>query len=226
MDPNSNDLNMNPGCWVALLLLVAAVAGMARGVWLPDGDDDGPLRVIPGGSWRLTVPTDLKTVNGLCRIDDPRAVLRLDGDAAPLELPVEGVNQDTWGEDTEVVMVTVHGVPVISGRDEATLVFRFDLTQGADWVGRDATLHLTADVVHPFTDVDDVLVGSVLGSLSYEERTYEFVEESIPLHFVADKADEAAALERDRLFNFLFTVLALVAVALGVRSFKPEEASE
>lgn len=206
------------GCLIALVLLAVSVLGLARSCYLPSPDNE-VYEFAPGTPWMLTVSTDLATVKGLCRFDDAQAAMHVDGEASPVPVPMVCENQDSWGHTIEVDVFKVKGVPVTTGREDITLVFRFELPDRPGWVGRKGQLKASGTLVYPFFDFDDAVVGSVVGTAKWEERRLPY-EGEWDFQFTADNARYQAGVEQREFIDFLFVlagILAIVFAFIGAR---------
>ena len=218
------DESLPRGCLWSLLLMLVALFGFTRSCWMPVPSDQ-VFDLKPGQAWQLTVPTNLTTVKGLARFDDARAEVLLEppagkgGAAETLPITVRCDNQDDWRGGIDVDIVTVKGVPVISGREDVTLVFHFTFPDDPAWDGRSGTLKTTGTIVYPFYDYDDAVVGGVTGKIKWEQRTLAY-EGSWPVTFSIDGEARRKARDRESLWDMIFLGLGVVALVLAFRGAK------
>jgi tetratricopeptide (TPR) repeat protein len=178
------------------------------------GVTDPEFEIVQGESWKLSISTNLTTLNGLCRMSNVSATLRFDDDGSEHDVPVEGLNQDTWGADTEVSIVTVGGVPVVSGREDVKLRLKFQIPDLQAAIGRTGKLVTRALLTYPYYDIDQAMVGSFTGSISYENKTYDY-ESTSRVRIVETRSGDS-----DGGLDTLFVLILIVAVVLAFKNAK------
>jgi hypothetical protein len=227
-DAETEDEKVPKGCLIALLLLVVGIAGLNRSCFMPAKNDMNPV-LTPGTPWNLKVTTNISTVNGLGRVTENRATLKLDGTEEPIPLKITGTPRDTWGPSTEIDIVTVKGVPVSSGKKEIALRFEVTVPNRPEWLGKEGDLRVQSVVVYPTFDFGESVVGAHTESIAITEKTYDY-EATLRAKIATTDPEGAAARKREKNIDAVFTLLALLAVVIAVvatyRGVKADEAAK
>ena len=198
------------GCFIVILIVVGCLIFLY--FQNPNSVDGQRISLKPGSSWNLNLETDAGSPNGVYRLDNIEAYL-VDGTDS---IKIGVVDRDTLSKDfnnIEVEIVTLKGVPVISGKEDIVIKLKFDIPENEGWIQREATINFRAEVSYPYYDIVDATVGSMTGSVDMKTLSTPFQSQQDIL--ITDDVPE----DNDLLIRRAVVILLGVTILVGIILF-------
>ena len=120
---SANNKNSNAGCLVIFILVCACILFLS--LYNPNAVDGTVASLSPGTSWSLNLETNLESPHGAYRTKNLMAYLIHDADS--ITIPVKDADTTSKNfSNLSVAIITVKGVPVVSGKEQIVIKLKFD----------------------------------------------------------------------------------------------------
>lgn len=168
------DKKTSAGCLTIVLIVVACLLFLF--IQNPNAVDGERISLKPGSHWSLNLETDAESPNGAYRLENIKAYLVDATDSIEINV----IDRDTLSKDfnnIEVSIVTLKGVPVISGKEDIVIKLKFDIPSDDAWMNRPATIKINSEATYPYYDIVDATVGSMTGNIDMKTFSTPFKSE-------------------------------------------------
>ncbi|MGE0587501.1 MAG: hypothetical protein AB7O48_02940 [Cyclobacteriaceae bacterium] len=198
------------GCFLIIVIVVGCLIFLY--FQNPNVVDGERVKLKPGSTWNLNLETDAESPNGVYRLNKLDAYL-VDGNDS---IQIGVVDRDTLSKDfnnIKVEIVTLKGVPVISGKKDIVVRLKFDIPENENWLLRESTINVWAEVSYPYYDIVDATVGSMTGNVDMKTFTTPFRSQQDIL--ITDEIEE----NNDLLIRRGVVILMGIAILVGIILF-------
>lgn len=162
------------GCLYVFILAGAALLFLI--FYNPNAVDGETVTLAPESSWSLNLETNVESPNGVYRMKNMSAFLIHDDDSIPIAV----IDRDSASKsfnDLEIAVVTLKGVPVVSGKEDIDIKLKFDLPKGELWNEREAIIRMRGDLEYPFYDFVDLTLGTLGANVKMEVKSIPIATE-------------------------------------------------
>lgn len=160
--------NHSKGCLYVFILAAAALLFLI--FYNPNAVDGETVTLAPGSSWSLNLETNVESPKGIYRMKNMSAYLIQDKDSVPIAV----IDRDSTSKsfnDLEIAVVTLKGVPVVSGKEDIDIKLKFELPKDDLWNETEAMIRMRGDLEYPFYDFVDLTLGTLGANVKMEVKS-------------------------------------------------------